>query len=399
MEKRLRIALVVPGRFDAFDLAKALISQGHVVRIYTNYPRWAIRPFGISAHAIRSFWLHGVLSRVAWFLKEKIQISYPEATLNIMFGKWAAKNIVKEKWDIVHVWSGISEEVLPALKSSDSIKILMRGSAHIKTQSRLLNEEEARCRAKVEKPSPWIIAREEREYALADHIRVISYFAYSSFIAEGVAGEKLVLIPSGVSVTDFRPSHQIIKERVTRILQGEPLHVLYVGALSFQKGIRDLYDVVRSVDKEKFRFYLAGPKPAETRKFISKLRPLVKLLAKRNQQDLPELYSKADIFIFPTIQDGYAVVLAQAQASGLPIITTTNCAGPDIIMEGETGWVLPIRRPDFFIEKLLWCDSHRKELAEMVKYAYKNYRIRDWADVAKDFADVCVKIKEKKDEA
>jgi glycosyltransferase involved in cell wall biosynthesis len=84
------------------------------------------------------------------------------------------------------------------------------------------------------------------------------------------------------------------------------------------------------------------------------------------------------------------LVLAQAAASGLPILTTTNCAGPDLIREGKTGWVLPIRSPEAFIERLRWCDSHREELAAMVRRIYTEFKPRDWADVAADFETLCL---------
>src|SRR5205823_1798152 len=96
-----------------------------------------------------------------------------------------------------------------------------------------------------------------------------------------------------------------------------------------------------------------------------------------------------DVFVFPTIEDGYAVVLAQAAASGLPILTTVNCSGPDLVRENETGWVLPIRCPGSFVDRLRWCLAHRSELATMVGAAYDDFRPRDWSDVATDFEHLC----------
>lgn len=391
----MKIAVVVPGRFDAFDLAKALIDKSEEVVIYTNYPRWAVKRFGIPAGVIRSFWLQGLLSRVMWRLKEEFDLPYPDSWLNRMFGKWAAKNIIKCRWDVVHTWSGFSEEVLKILENSATIKILMRGSSHVRTQSRLLEEEEKRCGVNIEKPSRWIIAREEREYKLAGYIRVISSFARASFIAEGVAEEKLLLIPSGVTIKDFRPSRQIIEERRKRILSGKPLRALYVGALSFRKGLQDLRTIVDGLKTGKFEFRLVGPASKDSAKKRLKSENNAEYMVKQPQHKLPQQYAWADIFIFPTIEDGFAVVLAQAQASGLPIITTTNCAGPDLIIEWKTGWALPIRSPYAFIEKLLWCGSHRKELAKMAEDIYEDYKPRDWSDVAKNFIAVCEKLPER----
>ena len=112
----------------------------------------------------------------------------------------------------------------------------------------------------------------------------------------------------------------------------------------------------------------------------------VEIVPRQPQAKLPEWYNRGDVFLFPTLEDGFAVVLAQAYANALPIIATTNCAGPDMIRHGESGWVLPIRRPDLFIEQLLWCDAHRDNLADVVQRLYDCwYQARDWNDVAADF--------------
>jgi glycosyltransferase involved in cell wall biosynthesis len=97
---------------------------------------------------------------------------------------------------------------------------------------------------------------------------------------------------------------------------------------------------------------------------------------------LPARYEKADLFVFPTIQDGYGVVLDQAMESAVPILCSTNCSGPDILTNGVTGWIVPARRPDLFIERLLWCDANRAQLARMVRESYERFRPRTWAQSA-----------------
>jgi glycosyltransferase involved in cell wall biosynthesis len=117
---------------------------------------------------------------------------------------------------------------------------------------------------------------------------------------------------------------------------------------------------------------------------------MAEVIPKVPQRELPAWYSESDLFMFPTLQDGYAVVLAQAQANGLPILTTPNCSGPDLIDDGETGWILPIRNPDAFVERLLWCHANRAAVAEMVRRIYDVPRTRSWGDVARDFEALCV---------
>ncbi len=385
----MKIAVVVHGRFHAFDLAHALLRRGHDVTLFTNYPRWAAGRFGMPGECVRSFWLHGGIARVARRLQEKNILHYREAWFHRIFGYWASAQMAKEYWDVIHLWSGVAEEVLRRSHRSPTLKILMRGSAHIRAQARLLEEEENRTGAPQDRPSPWIIAREEREYELADLIVVLSTFAYDTFVAEGVPWEKLRLLPLGTSLDAFRPSSTVVEARCERIRAGEPLRVLYVGALSFQKGFWDLAAVLRVLAGDRFRFRVIGPVAREAKPLVATVGNLAEFVPKRPQRELPKRYRWGDLFVFPTIQDGYAVVLAQATAGGLPILTTPNSCGPDLIREGQTGWIVPIRSPRDFVERLRWCDAHREELAAMVRRIYQDYKPRDWSDVAADFEAIC----------
>jgi glycosyltransferase involved in cell wall biosynthesis len=151
----------------------------------------------------------------------------------------------------------------------------------------------------------------------------------------------------------------------------------------------DVAAMLRQIDRERFQVRLVGPLTAEVAKLMPEIERSAEHIAKQPQHELPNSYAWGDIFIFPTIQDGFAVVLAQAYAGALPILTTTNCSGPDMIRDGATGWVLPIRSPETFAERLRWCDAHRDELAAMVRRMYGEFRPRDWSDVAADFESLC----------
>jgi glycosyltransferase involved in cell wall biosynthesis len=230
-----------------------------------------------------------------------------------------------------------------------------------------------------------MIAREEREYALAPAIRVLSHFAYRSFVEEGVSSEKLVLMPLGVPVEAFSPDPKAVADRCRRILAGEPLRVLYTGALSLQKGMWDLAGILQMLPKGRFCVRLVGAVTHEVRGLLKRLQGLAEIVPHQPQHLLKEQYAWADLFLFPTLQDGFAVVLAQAAASALPILATAHCSGPELIEEGKTGWVLPIRSPERFVDRLVWADLHRRQLAGMVEEADRRRRFfRGSEDVARD---------------
>jgi glycosyltransferase involved in cell wall biosynthesis len=385
----MKIAIAVHGRFEAFDLARELVRRGHQVQLLTNYPRWAVEKFGVPGECVRSFWPHGVLTRALARLCPPSMSRGWEPWLHMLFGRWAAATVQKESWDVVYAFSGVAEESLRARARCSTLYMLVRASTHIRTQDRLLREEGLRTGTPQERPSPWMIAREEREYALADAIRVLSSFAYDSFVSQGVSARKVKLLVSGVQTEAFRPTHDHLEARARRILSGAPLRVLNVGTFAFRKGIWDTVAVIRTLGTERFEYRFVGPVAAEAAALASGLRARATFVPKQPQSSLPETYSWGDVFMLPTIEDGFPAVLAQAAAAGLPILTTPNGAGWDLVRDGHNGWVLPIRRPQSFVERLRWADGHRRELADMVRTSQAEFRVRDSATVAAEFEQIC----------
>ncbi len=387
----MKIAFVVPGRFHVFDLARELLKKGHEVTVFTNYPRWAAGRFGVPRRNVRSFWLHGVIARAAERICRTFSWDYPEVLLLRWFGRWAAEQVERQEWVVVNCMSGSAEEVFRKATERLFLRQVTRLSSHIRLQREILEEEERRVGMRIVKPSAAMVAREEREYSIADQIHVPSRFAQQSFTERGIPPGRLRIVPLGVRLDDFRPSQGAVEARHRRILSGSPLRALYVGAISLRKGMWDLAEVVRSVDPGRFRFRLIGPLDWEAAPLLRGLKGRVERISSQPQRELPRWYAWGDLFVFPTLEDGYAMVLAQAFAGGLPLVVTRNCGGPDFIREGESGWVVPIRRPDLIAERLRWCDAHRQELAEMALRLVQSQPppVLDWAEVAADFEAVC----------
>ncbi|MCB9799902.1 MAG: glycosyltransferase family 4 protein [Candidatus Omnitrophica bacterium] len=383
--QRFKIAMVVMGRIDSFELVNALLARGHDIRLFTNYPKWAVKRFSVPEGCVTSFWPHGVVERI---LKKiaGLGIKFPEAWIHSLFGRWAARMLKKNQWDLIHVYSGVAEEILNTTYSGRAIKVVMRASTHIKTQSDLLESEKKRAgEALIETPSTWMINREIREYCLADYIRVTSNFVYQSFIRQGVPEKKLWSIPSAIPFDLFKPSQDVVDARCRRILSNKPLRIIYVGTLQYRKGIFDLAKVIGQAPEGLFEFCCVGPVQPEAAKLLSMMKNKIHHVTKQPQSALRKWYAWADVYLFPTIEDGFPQTLAQAFANALPLITTPNSSAPDFIKEGENGWILPIRRSDLLFEKLSWCHRHREELSSMVRCMHENLlKSRSWNDAAEE---------------
>jgi len=386
VEVPLKIVIVVQGRFQAFDLARELIRAGVQVILLTNYPKYIAERFGIPKENVISCLSHGVVSKLidkagGWRLNAVF-----EPCLHSWFSRWAVRTLRGMDVNAIHVFSGVCEELMLGLSGRPVLKLLARASAHIRTQARLLEEETARCGQAIDHPSPWRLSREEREYKMSDLIIVNSSFARESFEAEGVPPEKIRTLLLGAQLEHFRASEDDIERRCARILAGEPLRVLTVGSFNLRKGALDLVEIAKRVNG-RMKFRMVGDAASDMLR-LKKAGP-IEFIGRQPQFSLPSIYREADLFLFPTIEDGYAVVLSQAQAAGLPVLATPNCSAPDIVKENKNGWVLPIRNPGAFVEKLEWCDSNREALARMVRSTYDAHNQRDWAQVASDLIKIC----------
>lgn len=380
----LRIGIVVHGRFHAFELARELLRQGADVTVLTNYPGRIVESFGVPRPRVRSLVTHGVLSRLIHRCGGESTRRLFEPRFHRWFSRWAAARLRgMRELDAIHSFSGVSEEILRRFQGGRPLLSLVRGSAHIVAQARLLAQEEERCGRPIEQPSRWVIARETREYRMADLVVVLSSFAAKTFLEEGFPPHKLRILPLGSEVARFRPNENVVRERCRRISSGEPLRILTVGSFTYQKGMYDLARIARELNGA-FQFKFVGDCAPETAALRAASKGFIQFVPRQSQFLLPRQYAENDLFVFTTLQDGYAAVLAQAFAGGLPILTTPNCAGPDLVREGETGWVLPVRAPGAFTERLRWCDTHRGEVAAMVWNAYRRFHPRDWAEVASD---------------
>ena len=378
----MKIAVVVHGRFHAFDLTRELIGLGHEVLLLTNYPsRWPEK-FGVPAKNVKSLVAHGIVSRVALALgkvagNEKLW----EPFLHQWFGHWAAGVIQQNSVDASHCFTGVALEILKNSKSTQKVRSIVRGSSHIQIQRQILEEEERRAGKKVEKPSDWMIARERAEYREADLIICLSQFAYDSFVAMGKPKEKLILNPLGVQQKIFQAPAEVLRLRQERILS-QKLRVLTTGTFSLRKGAIDLVAVAEKMG-DRMDFIFRGDIAPDAQFLLSRARKRIQFLPRTEQEKLPQDYFQSDLFLFPTLEDGYAAVLAQASAAGLPILATTNCGARDFLSDSKDAWIFPIRRPDLMVQRLEWGDRNRAGLAKVALQAGVPKKGIEWKDRAK----------------
>lgn len=378
MNQPLKIAIIVHGRFFAFDLARELIRQGHQVTVVTNYPASIAIRWGVPATAVVSVLSHGLISRLA----EKLRLSsWLEPWLHRYFASRASAAVRGRDFDAVLAFSGVAEEAFSDGLGGRALRVLVRASSHIQEQRDILTAEEKRARLIVAKPSPWMVAREGREYALADQIFILGGFSRRTFEQRAIPARRLCVIHLAADLRIFHATPEIMEARKKRLLAGQRLRVLAVGTFSHRKGCLDLVELARRV-QDIADVVFVGTVVPEAMPLAKSAAGLISFQPRVPEKELPKVYAAADVFVMPTLEDGFAVVVAHAKASGLPVLVTENCDAADIIQHGVSGWVLPVRTPDAFATHLRALHENREALVAMSKSAWEDSASRGWETVA-----------------
>ena len=98
----------------------------------------------------------------------------------------------------------------------------------------------------------------------------------------------------------------------------------------------------------------------------------------RPHAEVLRLMQTCDVLVLPSIVEGRALVQQEAMACGLPVIATRNAGADDLIVEGETGFLVPIRSPEALAEKISWCAADRGRISGMGIAAQKRAAALTW---------------------
>jgi starch synthase len=340
----MQVVLATSGKFHTFDLARQMHQRGMLRAIYTGYPCFKLRNEALPSSLIHSFPFFCLAFNVAGRVTQSQRI--------IRDLVWRSLDTVDRYACAIlppcDVFVGLSCSGLYTGQKAQrrgGVYICDRGSSHIRFQDQILVEEYARHRQSFIGVDPRVVSKEEREYAAADMITVPSTFVKRSFLTMGVAESKLRVIPYGVSLTRFHPV-------------GEPdpdyFDVLFVGAASVRKGVRYLLEGFEALAHPRKRLTFVGAVLPEIKPLIAEFGQRLPITCRGHvpQPALKEIMSRSHVLVMPSIEEGLALVQAQAMACGCPVIGTTNSGAEDLLRDGVEGFVAPIRDAGAIAERL-----------------------------------------------
>jgi starch synthase len=316
-----KVTIVVGGRWHAIDLARELHQVGWLHRLITNYPKFKTRQWGVPDDKVVSLPATFILNRVI----PKIGGEKMMRRLLPQSYRWFAKAAVPylEGSSLIHVWSSTAEPTINWAKQNGIPVVLERSSAHITVQAEILAEEYKQLGVELvsSEVHPEIVAQELREYQLADRIAVPSLFTKRTFLQQGFNQTQLIHNPFGTSLKTFSPGAK----------EDDMFRVVYAGSLGVRKGIHYLVKAFLQANLPNSELVLLGKVTPETPLLLMGADERVKCIGHVSESKLAEFYRNSSVFVMPSLEEGLALVQAQALACGIPVICTTNTGGEDLL--------------------------------------------------------------------
>lgn len=220
------------------------------------------------------------------------------------------------------------------------------------------------------------LERKKRELELADLVIVPSKFVKDS-LPHWAKDKKVIVAPFGTPLKNSSSLSDTKKDISGR------LRVLFVGSMSQRKGLGDLFDAVKQLNNPNIELVVMG-EPQAPMDFYKSEFPNFKYEHVRPNHEVLALMQSCDVFCLPSIVEGRALVMQEAMSQGLPLIITSNTGGEDLIIEGETGFIVPIRSPTEIAIRLNWFLENRSEIprmGNMAKLHAQKYTWRKYADL------------------
>ena len=211
-------------------------------------------------------------------------------------------------------------------------------------------------------------ARKDEELELADTVIAPSAFVKETLEMFPGARKQIVVNPFGV------PARIAVRRALTS--RAEPLRVLYVGGLTQRKGIAYLFEAAEKLGKA-ITLTVIGRKAGASEALDRCCERFRWIESLPHERILAEMRAH-DVFVFPSLFEGLALVNGEAISQGLPVITTRNSGGSEILRDGVDSFLVPIRDADAIAARLTALHEDRELLKRMSDQALERARELTW---------------------
>jgi glycosyltransferase involved in cell wall biosynthesis len=235
---------------------------------------------------------------------------------------------------IVHAWEGAALATFGAARKQGLITILDVAGA-FEYSARAIAEEGGAS------PPGELLRRVRRERELAEFLFVPSEFVKSCLVENGVPERSIVKIPYGVDLTTFAPL-ETSSER--------PFTVLFAGRIGLRKGVTYLLEAWSRLRLPNSELVLIGSPDKHGSQLLRRHEGQYRHIPQVPLFELHRWFQSSDLFVFPSLAEGSALVTYMALGAGLPMVTTVNSGS--VLRDGVEGFLVPPRNVDALADRI-----------------------------------------------
>jgi glycosyltransferase involved in cell wall biosynthesis len=208
--------------------------------------------------------------------------------------------------------------------------------------------------------APALIAGELREMELATHIVVASGYTRQTYLDHGVDPANISINPYGINPMEFRSKW----ETGTHTGHRAGVRFCFLGSTSARKGLPWLLEIWPAFQSRHPEATLSVAGYFDLPAGFS-LPAGVSFVGALHPTERADWLRSHDVFVFPSFFEGFAQVIIEAMACGLPVITTTHTCGPEVIEEGREGWCVSPGDDAAILNHMHWLFDHPASIEPM----------------------------------
>lgn len=283
---------------------------------------------------------------------------------NRWFQRLAAQAVEQERAPVVFSYSYTALEVFRRARARGGLAILGQidpGEAEERLMAGLVRDWPGL--APGWEPAPPEYWRDWRaECDLADMILVNSDWSRQGLVSCGIPESKLRVVPLA-----FEPPAEaagFVRNYPRAFSAARPLRVLFLGQINLRKGAHVIFETIRRMSSRPVEWWMVGPVQIQVAADVRE-HPAVRWEGAVPRGQAAQFYREADVFVFPTLSDGFGLTQLEAMAWRLPVIASAFCGR--VVQDGVNGLGLDPVTPEALaglLERCLFSPSFLAGLSE-----------------------------------
>jgi len=198
------------------------------------------------------------------------------------------------------------------------------------------------------------------ECGLADRIIVNSPWSSQALQQVGIPVKKMNIIPLAYNPPETASNFERIYP--SAFSAERPLRVLFLGQVILRKGVAALLEAAKLLQDQPIEFWLVGSQGISR---YPRNKGRIRWIDAVPRSATAKYYRLADVFLFPTLSDGFGLTQLEAQAWQLPVIASKSCG--KVVTDGENGLLLPKVTPEEIANALKFCLNNPQKLTSFAQ--------------------------------